>query len=182
MGEERHQHEHRHARSDDLTGVLAPEETAMSRRRPFLHMPVPWVFVAAYLLGVGVQLLVPVHLNSPAASLAIRIAGGVLFLAGAGLAAWGLLLFRKAATTTVPGEAPKELVTRGALPAHAQSHVRRARPRLSRRGRTSGSGMASPFPAACSCLVNWFVIPVEEATLRRIDGYARYCAAVRRWV
>ena len=80
MGEERHQHEHRHARSDDLTGVLAPEETAMSRRRPFLHMPVPWVFVAAYLLGVGVQLLVPVHVNSPAASLAIRIAGASCFL------------------------------------------------------------------------------------------------------
>ena len=30
---------------------------ASTERRPFLHMPVPWVFVLAYLLGVGLQFL-----------------------------------------------------------------------------------------------------------------------------
>ena len=182
MGEERHQHEHRQARSDDLAGVLAPEETAMSRRRPFLHMPVPWVFAAAYLLGVGVQLLVPVHVNSPAASLAIRIAGGVLFLAGAGLEAWGLLLFRKAATTTVPGEAAKELVTRGPYRlTRNPMYVGLALAYLGEAGLLVQAWPLLFLPLAVA-YVNWFVIPVEEATLRRIDGYARYCAAVRRWV
>ncbi len=35
----------------------AVDRLARATRRPFLHMPVPWVFVLAYLLGVGLQFL-----------------------------------------------------------------------------------------------------------------------------
>jgi hypothetical protein len=104
-GEELNEAEHRRARSGKSPGIQAAKENNAGRpRQPFLHMPVPWVFVASYLLGAALQLLAPARLNPAGASVAIRIAGCALFLAGAGLAARALLLFRNAATTTVPGE------------------------------------------------------------------------------
>ena len=37
------------------------------RPHPFLHMPVPWVFVTGYLVGLVVQLLVPISVGSAVA-------------------------------------------------------------------------------------------------------------------
>jgi protein-S-isoprenylcysteine O-methyltransferase Ste14 len=106
----------------------------------------------------------------------------VLFLAGASLAAWGLLLFRKAATTTVPGEAAKELVTRGPYRlTRNPMYVGLALAYLGEAGLLVQAWPLLFLPLAVA-YVNWFVIPVEEATLRRIEGYAKYRAAVRRWV
>jgi protein-S-isoprenylcysteine O-methyltransferase Ste14 len=151
-------------------------------RQPFLHMPVPWVFIAGYLLGVGVQLLVPVHLSAPAAALALRVAGGVLFLTGAGFMAWPLLMFRKAATTTVPGQTPNELVTTGPYRlTRNPMYVGLVLAYLGEAGLLVQTWPLLFLPLAVA-YVNWFVIPVEEATLRRFDGYAKYAASVRRWV
>lgn len=41
------------------------------------------------------------------------VAGALLFLLGATIAGWGLVIFRRARTTTVPGRASAALVTWG---------------------------------------------------------------------
>jgi protein-S-isoprenylcysteine O-methyltransferase Ste14 len=143
---------------------------------------VPWVFVLGYLLGAGLQALVPVTLRSSAVSTALQLAGGVLFLAGAVLAGWAWLLFRRARTTTVPGEAARVLVTHGPY-------------RLTRNPMYVGltiaylgeaALLAQTWPLAFLLLVlgyiNSFVIPVEEATLQDVPGYAEYHPKVRRWL
>ncbi len=62
--------------------------------RFLLHVPVPWVFVLTYFLGVALE-----HVNhgtiSPTAALISTTAGAVLFAVGAVIAGWGLVLFLK---------------------------------------------------------------------------------------
>jgi len=67
------------------------ESPAATTRQPFLHMPVPWVFVLAFLLGVGVQFLLPLSSASASLSPLVMIAGAVLFVTGAVVAGWGLV-------------------------------------------------------------------------------------------
>src|SRR5262245_58779157 len=91
------------------------EQPGGSGKSPFqllLRVPVPWVFVLTYLVGAGLE---HVHRSYTGASplSGVQIAGAVLFLMGAALAGWSLLLFRKARTTTVPGKASSQLVTWG---------------------------------------------------------------------
>jgi protein-S-isoprenylcysteine O-methyltransferase Ste14 len=50
---------------------------------------------------------------SPTAALVSKTAGAVLFAVGAVTAGWGLVLFGKAKTTTVPGKLSGKLVTWG---------------------------------------------------------------------
>src|SRR4249920_615279 len=83
--------------------------------RPFrllMRIPVPWVFILAYRIGVGLEILLPLHARSSQGAL-IKVLGGVLFLTGGAVAAWGLLVFRKARTTTVPGKSSTAVVTSG---------------------------------------------------------------------
>src|SRR5262245_26751883 len=78
-----------------------------------MHIPVPWIFILAYLVGIGLEILFPFDPRSSRVLLVSRIGGGVLFLTGAALAAWGLFVFSKAHTTTVPGKSSKKVVTSG---------------------------------------------------------------------
>src|SRR5262245_50397101 len=80
--------------------------------RRLMRVPVPWVFVLTYLAGVALEFAWPPGLL-PTTSPGIGIAGGVLFAIGAAVAGWGLLTFRRARTTTVPGKASSVLVTWG---------------------------------------------------------------------
>lgn len=80
--------------------------------RFLLRVPVPWVFVLTYLLGVVLEHVFH-RTISPTAALVSTIAGAVLFAVGAVIAGCGLVLFRKAKTTTVPGKLSGKLVTRG---------------------------------------------------------------------
>jgi len=156
---------------------------ARDTRRPFLHMPVPWVFVLAYLLGAGLQLLVPLNLGSPALSLLVRLGGVVVFAAGATLAGWGLLVFHRAETTTTPGEAPATLVTAGPYRCTRNPmYVGLVLAYLGEQGM-----LVEVWPLALLVLtvayVNWFVIPVEETSLRAFGpAYDAYRARVRRWI
>ena len=147
------------------------------------YVPVPWVFVLAYLFGFGLQYVVPVR--PPAGEWrALNIAGGGLFVAGAGLAAWGWLTFLRARTTTVPGEASSRLVTWGPY-------------RFTRNPMYAGLTVAylgeaailkHIWPVALLPLVliylNSVVIPVEERKLGEGfgDAYEQYRQRVRRWV
>jgi hypothetical protein len=82
-----------------------------------MQVSVPWVFVAGYLAGVGMQHAIPIRpyfsVRTPPV---LSVSRTVLFGVGAVIAGWGLVLFHKARTTTVPGKASKTLVTRGPIP------------------------------------------------------------------
>jgi protein-S-isoprenylcysteine O-methyltransferase Ste14 len=158
-------------------GIAAP-------LRVLLRVPVPWVFVLAYLLGVALERALSPHVGLAAdPNLALAL-GGVMLAIGAFIAGWGLLTFHKAGTTTVPGRASSKLVTWGPY-------------RLSRNPMYVGLAIAYlgeaailrqiwpvvllPLPVA---YVNWVVIPVEQLKLTDVFGedYVRYQARVRRWL
>lgn len=146
-------------------------------------VPVPWVFVVVYLAGVGLQYVW--RTQGVIARLAgVRFIGAALFCIGAVLAGWGLLTFRRARTTTVPGQASSQLVTSGAH-------------RLSRNPMYVGLILAyvgeagilrQVWPLLLLPLIvaylNWVVIPVEESKLNEVFGeaYKQYQARVRRWL
>src|SRR5919109_4019958 len=80
--------------------------------RWLLNIPVPWVFVLNYLLGVAVNRAKPIDIPDRARP-AATVAGIVLFAAGAAIAGWALALFRRGRTTTVPGERSTTFVRSG---------------------------------------------------------------------
>ena len=105
--------------------------------RFLMHVPVPWVFVLTYFLGVALESLRPWTVSATAARASV-ITGGVLFAVGAVIAGWGLMIFHKARTTTVPGESSVRLSL------HPKPHVCRPFPGLPRRGGIAETDLASP--------------------------------------
>ena len=148
-----------------------------------MRVPVPWVFVLAYLAGVGLEAICfDSHFFSSVPFLSEI--GAIVFLAGAVLAAWGWLLFRKAKTTRVPGQRSTAMVTWGPY-------------RFTRNPMYLGLTVAylgeagilrQLWPLLLLPLVlaylSWIVIPVEEEKLRQVFGprYEEYRARVGRWV
>jgi protein-S-isoprenylcysteine O-methyltransferase Ste14 len=151
--------------------------------RLLLHVPVPWVFVVTYLLGVGLEFVFPPNLRK-LQLLGVGVAGVVLFVVGAVIAGWALLIFYKSRTTTVPGQASSKLVTWGPY-------------RLTRNPMYVGLVVAylgeagilkQVWPVVLLPLtiayVHSIVIPLEEARLAEAfqEEYARYRRKVRRWI
>jgi len=151
--------------------------------RALMRIPVPWMFVLAYLAGVGLE-AVCFHSHFFSTTPFMGEIGALVFLAGAALAAWGWLLFRKAKTTRVPGQASARMVTWGPY-------------RFTRNPMYLGLSVAylgeagilrQLWPALLLPLVfaylNWIVIPVEEEKLREVFGskFAAYQALVGRWL
>ncbi len=151
--------------------------------RFLMHVPVPWVFVLTYLLGVALGFVRPWTISAAAARVSV-ITGGALFAMGAVMAGWGLTIFHKARTTTVPGESSVRLVTWGPY-------------RFTRNPMYVGLSLAYLGEAALLrqiwpvlllpltlAYLNWTVIPVEEAKLQEAfqDQYQQYRVSVRRWV
>jgi len=154
------------------------------RPHPFLRMPVPWVFVTGYLVGLVVQLLVPIPMGTRALILATQAVGIFLLALGVALAVWAQWIFRKERTTTDPNETSSRLVAWGPY-------------KFSRNPMYVGLflvfiGLSGAFEQVWSiaCLLfvfyylSQFVIPFEERQLRRTFGesYERYYKTVRRWV
>lgn len=151
--------------------------------RTLLRIPVPWVFVLTYLVGVGLEtafhpggFIRGYRLLSPV--------GVTVFALGAGLSAWGWFTFWRARTTRVPGEASAALVTWGPY-------------RLSRNPMYVGLSVAYLGEAAIlhqivpvfllpltMAYLNRIVVPIEEERLRAVFGteYDRYQTGVRRWL
>lgn len=147
------------------------------------YVPVPWVFVLAYLCGVALEYVAP---TPPAVKMngAIKIAGAVVFVIGAALAGWGWATFRRARTTTVPGRTSSQLVRWGPY-------------RFSRNPMYVGLGVAYigeagmlvqawplPMLALVFAYLHRVVIPVEERKLGEVFGesYDGYRRVVRRWL
>jgi protein-S-isoprenylcysteine O-methyltransferase Ste14 len=148
-----------------------------------MRIPVPWVFVIAYCVGLLPQAYVPIELP-PATRHLVRIAGFILLPAGVALAAWSLTIFRGQGTTTIPGEQSRALVTWGPY-------------RFSRNpmyvgmvAMMLGLGVATGVPFMAIAALNFVAIvgavhvPFEEAQMQRAFGgwYSDYSASVRRWL
>lgn len=156
---------------------------ASTARRPFLHMPVPWVFVLAFLLGLGLQFLLPLTSGSTTLSGLAWLAGLVLIAAGGLIAGWGLVIFHRLRTTTTPGETPNHLVTSG--PYRFTRNPMYLGLALAYLGEQGMLVLAWPllFLVLTIGYVNWFVIPAEEASLHTFGpAYEAYRARVRRWI
>ena len=162
----------------------------MSNRVPFgqlatalLRVPVPWVFVLTYLAGVGIEAAFHPGGFFPDFKLLTPL-GLVIFTCGAGLAAWGWFIFRRARTTRVPGEDSTTFVTSGPY-------------RLMRNPMYVGLSVAYLGEAAILhqivpvvllpltiAYLNRVVIPIEEERLHAVFGaaYEQYQNNVRRWL
>lgn len=150
--------------------------------RALMHVPVPWVFVLTYLVGVALE-FVCFRNRTFSNTFFVTDLGIILFVAGAALAAWGWLIFRKTRTTRVPGEASTTLVTWGPY-------------RFTRNPMYLGLIIAylgeagilrQVWPVLLLPLIfaylNWIVIPVEEERLHQVfeAQYEVYRTAVGRW-
>jgi len=112
------------------------------------------------------------------------IAGGVVFVAGAVIAGWGLVIFHKAHTTTVPGQSSVRLVTWG--PYRFTRNPMYLGLVLAYLGEAALLKQLWPVLVLPFTLVylNWTVIPVEEAKLEEVFqvAYRQYRLRVRRWI
>jgi protein-S-isoprenylcysteine O-methyltransferase Ste14 len=141
------------------------------------------VFVLTYLVGVGLEIAFHPGRFFPDYRLLTPV-GLVVFTLGAAFAAWGWLIFRRARTTRVPGEASTTLVTWGPY-------------RLTRNPMYVGLSVAYLGEAAILhqivpvvllpltiVYLSRVVIPIEEERLGAVFGaeYERYQSRVRRWL
>ena len=154
------------------------------RRAPlFQIIPPPVVYAATLLVGWGLSLL---GVSSPAwiTSSGAHWLGLALAIAGVALAAVAIGLFVSLRTTTNPAGQPSRLVERGAYawtrnPMYVALTCIYAGLALA-----LGQIWTLALVVAPWAVVNWFVIPFEEARLRDTFGqaYVDYCRRVRRWI
>jgi hypothetical protein len=107
-----------------------------------MHIPVPWMFVVTYLLGVLLESIRPVTIV-PMQPRVSTIVGFVLFALGALIAGWGWMIFHKAGTTTIPGRSSLKAGHVGTLSFHSKPNVCRPDLRLPRRGGITKTIVAS---------------------------------------
>jgi protein-S-isoprenylcysteine O-methyltransferase Ste14 len=151
---------------------------------PLLYVPVPWVYLGAYLAGAGLQRLWPVTPVGSGVRFAVWLLGLALVVVGGALAAWCLRLFQRARTTTVPLERSSTVVTSG--PYRFSRNPMYVSLTLIYVGEAAIFGQLWPLVLLIPTLayVNGVVIPFEEAQLHAAFGapYTAYAARVRRWV
>jgi protein-S-isoprenylcysteine O-methyltransferase Ste14 len=151
--------------------------------RVLLRIPVPWVYVLAYLVGVGLQLLLPRAQITPDAAARWHLTGVLLFACGVIVAGWPLVLFHQAGTTTTPGEVSKAFVARG--PYRFTRNPMYVGLTLAYLGEIGIQLQYAPIlPLVLVLLyVNSVVIPLEESRLTERFGqtYTDYCQRTRRW-
>lgn len=170
---------------DPEGGGFSQMNSNTNKNNARIGIPVPWVYTIGYLVGIGIQFVVPVSIASSAALVIIvRVLGILLVAAGAVLMAWSLSIFHKHHTTTVPTETTTTFVNWGPY-------------RFSRNPMYVGlflffAGLSVIFAFVWPILallavvyyVNSKVIPIEERQLRKNFGevYEQYCKKVRRWI
>lgn len=149
-----------------------------------MHIPVPWVFTIAYLVGYGAQFLVPVSIGESVWLTFTEVLGISLLVVGAVLAFWAQWIFHKVHTTTVPYGTSTKLVDWGPY-------------RFSRNPMYLGlflffAGVSVALTFVWSLLIllgvmyylNSAVVPLEERQLARSfkEAYQSYFREVRRWL
>lgn len=155
-----------------------------ARISPLMRVPVPWVFVMAYLAGALVQRFAPSPVLPAGVEPVVRGVGVALWFAGGLLAAWSLRLFQMARTTTTPFHEPSRFVTWGPY-RFTRNPMYVA---LTTMYLAEAAVLVQLWPLLLLPLVVVYVdqsvIPVEEANLRRLFGaeYDAFCQRVPRWL
>jgi protein-S-isoprenylcysteine O-methyltransferase Ste14 len=155
-----------------------------ARINPVMRIPVPWVFILAYLIGFVVQLYLPIPIRSPEIVRIALIAGVILVVIGLAVAFSALGIFRKRSTTTIPFETPTSLVTSGPYRfTRNPMYVGLTLVYLGVAGTRADIWPVIVLPVMLA-YVNFIVLPVEERHLQNAfgDAYADYGARVRRWL
>jgi protein-S-isoprenylcysteine O-methyltransferase Ste14 len=151
---------------------------------PVMRIPVPWVFILAYLVGVVVQLYVPIPISSARVGMSARVAGIALAAIGVLVAFSALGIFKRRHTTTIPFETPTALVTSGPYRfTRNPMYVGLTLIYIGVAGTRLETWPLIVLPLLLA-YVNFQVIPVEERRLRAVFGesYEEYRARVRRWL
>jgi len=151
---------------------------------PFLmRVPVPWVFLFAYLVGVAIGRVVPLPVTGAAARVAWW-AGVALVAGGLVLAVSALGLFRRSHTTTIPFHLPSTFVTTGPYRfTRNPMYLGLTLVYLGVAGTRAELWPVAVLPVVL-IYVNFMVIPFEEQRLVELFGdlYRQYRAIVRRWL
>jgi protein-S-isoprenylcysteine O-methyltransferase Ste14 len=177
-----------------LWGLFTGRWSAESRRArkrqkdasisPLMRVPVPWVFILVYLVGVAVQRIVPIVIPLPEPAWIIRVAGFALVGVGIAVAVSALGIFRKTNTTTVPHETPSTLVISGPYRfTRNPMYVGLTLIYIGVDGTRLEIWPAIVLPLLLA-YINFVVIPVEEKNLRGVfgDDYQKYGEKVGRWL
>jgi protein-S-isoprenylcysteine O-methyltransferase Ste14 len=155
-----------------------------ARINPVMRIPVPWVFILAYLVGFVVQLYLPIPVQAAKVVRISLIIGLVLVAIGVAFAFSALGIFKKRSTTTIPFERPTSLVMSGPYRfSRNPMYVGLTLIYLGVAGTRAELWPVIVLPVLLA-YVNFIVIPVEEQYLREAfgDSYAQYSARVRRWL
>jgi protein-S-isoprenylcysteine O-methyltransferase Ste14 len=151
---------------------------------PAFGVPVPWLFVLSYLAGAALERVWPPPARPAGIILAGQVVGAVLLTLGMALAIWSLTLFRRARTTTIPGQVSSQLVTVGPYRfSRNPMYVALSLAYLGEAGLLAQIWPVLLLPLTVAYL-HRHIIPVEETLLLKQFGerYASYCATVRRWI
>lgn len=149
-----------------------------------MHIPVPWVFILTYLIGVGLHFLFPIYIFNPGAEDVINIIGVLLFVIGAIIAAWCLFIFHLNHTTTTPGKTSSKLVTWGPYKfSRNPMYVSLIFAYIGEAGILLQIWPLILLPLTI-IYINRIVIPVEELRLKEAFGkiYEQYYSQVPRWI
>ena len=149
-----------------------------------LRIPPPLVYIAAFLLGIGIDFLLPVHGASPGLKGPAHAAGAFLLAMGVLLGPANALMFLFRGTTLNPARAPRRLFTGGVYrvsrnPMYLGLLLVYAGVALLQWQLWALLLIALPFAA-----VDRVYIPVEEKRMSEAFGeaYMSYCGRVRRWL
>lgn len=178
-----------------LWGLFTGRWTAESRRarklqgdarsvNPAMKIPVPWVFILVYLVGAGLQRVLPVAIIPPDLSSPIRSPGFVFIAVGVAVAFSAVGIFKKSNTTTVPFETPSALVISGPFRfTRNPMYLGLTLIYLGVAGTRTEMWPIILLPLLLA-YINFVVIPVEERSLLGVFGesYQQYRAKVRRWL
>ena len=151
---------------------------------PLMRVPVPWVFILVYLVGVAVQHFLPVVIRLPNLASIIRVAGFVFVGVGIAVAFSAVGIFRKTKTTTVPHETPSTLVISGPYRfTRNPMYVGLTLIYLGVAGTRNEIWPVIVLPLLLA-YINFLVIPVEEQNLHGVFGveYQKYSERVGRWL
>ncbi len=149
-----------------------------------IRVPVPWVFVLTFLLGVVVGLLLPWPAPPAAWATPIRLASLLPLGIGLAIITVALGLFRRHTTTTVPFETPSHLVLTGPYRfTRNPMYLGLTATYLGVAGTQLRLWPILLLPAVVLYL-DRLVIPLEEDRLGQRFGeeYAEYRSRVRRWL
>ena len=149
-----------------------------------MRVPVPFVFVLAYLAGAGLQALLPIGVRPGGALRLVHAAGIGLLAAGAALAIWCLTIFWRQRTTTIPFETASRLVTWGPYRlCRNPMYVSLTLLYLGEAGLLAQPLALVPLALTIAYL-DRVVIPYEESRLEAAFGaaYEMYRSRVGRWI